>query len=164
MSNTEPIQPVEEPYVGYNIPYRGIVDHGVKSDNKFQDEIPELDYETIADPVQPLEQLEPLPVKLVNDNPRVRRMSRMFSYTLDNVTPIMILGEQESRTRALVFSNGEIVIANDPSQLPNNGFTQPNNQQALELLSMNAVYAIAKTTATVSIYMEYDVEIPSWEN
>lgn len=96
----EAIAPVPENYVGDNIPYRGTVNHGVPVDEPFidtdelmEEENPEPEY------APPVEEQEPVPVRIVQETDRERRYWRGNGYTV-GTTPICVLSRNDRRRQA----------------------------------------------------------------
>ena len=99
-SQVEAIAPVPENYVGDNIPYRGVVNHGVPVDEPFietdeleEEENPPTEY------VPPVDEQDPVPVKIVQETSRERVYWRANGYTIGTI-PICVLSRNDRRKRA----------------------------------------------------------------
>ena len=151
------LAPVPDNPAGANIPYRGVVDHGVPYEN--QEMFDEAHYYT-GRPVEyaPEEHdPDPIPVRVVNDGMReLRRFSAtqpVLSFSNGNaVQKVRLLGKNEHRTKALIrcvgrtdFLQTVFVFVGGPEVTPFDGYLMTNNQE-LTLNTTEEVWAYADTT------------------
>lgn len=154
-------------------PYRGLDVHGVPSAAVWQD-VPAPEVDTVKVPVyEEPEVQEPVPVRIVSEGGRERRLFRTYS---DSVKPLadvparMIVPLNEHRTKVTVYNtdtggNG-ILLASSPDALPLAGIpvasTATGNAKE-EFTSETPVYACTAngapgTVVRVVIKEEYAVQ------
>lgn len=153
----EDYTPVPDNPAGANIPYRGVVDHGVPVQ---QEELPDEAHYWTGRPVEYLpEETEPdpIPVRVVNQGAReLRRFSAtqpVLSFSNGNaVQQVRIAGRDENRTKLLIrvigrtdFLQSVFVYIGGPGVTPYDGYLMTNNQE-LPLNTTEEVWAYADTT------------------
>lgn len=155
-------EPAAEVYAGENFPYRGIETHGVK---------PTADPTNMPDwrsdgrlvpvlTVPPNVEIEPVPVRIVNEGSREIKRWRNSTYLVPD-TAVQIVGRDRTRTRVLirnVSTADPIFIGTDSSLTPTFGYVLDFGA-TLELFSTEEIWAIANPTDSVSlnILVEYSV-------
>lgn len=93
------LTPVIDEIAGVNLPYRGNVDHGVKSDEvENTDESHYWTGRPVEYAEEPKEDAEPIPVRIVNLGSREVKHFHVARYSIDNKAAQMVAGRSEQRT------------------------------------------------------------------
>lgn len=163
--NTEPIQPIIDSIEGDILPGgRGFAYHGVAPTERPEppegySDIVEIEYE------EPPESPSVVPVRIVNESARQQRHFRTTTIVLNPAgPPKMILGEDPTRTRAVVknVSTDDAWIGSTQQQA-GSMFGYPLSENETETLSTDQeVYAQsshASNTVTLCILSEYTINV-----
>ena len=156
-----PPEPEDYEYESPNIPYRGGVDHGVKSDNKVEDPPeydPALDHPEYAlEPVEP----EPVPVRIVQSGAREIRSWRVTrAYVTGSPALISDQNDQLSKVTVRNTSTDTTAYIGDTRDDCNSMFGYPLLPgDSITINTSRAVYGCSETgTVQVAIMREYVIE------
>lgn len=159
----EALKPEPEVYEGFNLPYLGVVDHGVEYTNEVVDPHVVDRTEEAIQYGKPAPDPNPVAVRIVNEGAQEIRAWRVHRYTV-STTPVQILNRNESRTRVFIKNNTAsrtLYIAPDSFiATATNGYPIANDDPAQELISEESVWAVADSlTVDVVIREEYTIEV-----
>lgn len=160
------VKPVPEHYEGVSFPYRGTENHGVDPGNVDVDEHYEFAYEDEPQQIPtlpPEEEVDPVPVKVVQDSARERMDWRAARFLVKDV-PQEIVGRHEKRKSLRIRVHGDtnpIYIGPDSGLRPYTGFRIPAGTELYPFSSTENVYAVADsgTEVEISVLYEFAVEL-----
>lgn len=160
---TEPIPPQMEAAEGDNIPYRGIVDHGVPVAHTFHDFAGYEDTEEGSDKEYEKEP-DPIPVRIVTAGGRELRRARTWQDIVPDTTTVRkIAGRNEARTSIVIYNNSAALVwvGFTESVTAYTGFPV-NNAGTLSLKCENEIFAVGTSGTPQQLCMceEYSVEEP----
>lgn len=161
----ERVEPVPEHYAGTNFPYRGTETHGVKPDPNVDYSDPEIRYDPEHDGdvnyvPEPVEH-DPIPVRIVNENPTEIREFRSARFTVGSPA-VQLLGKHDARYRTRIRNTdavNAIYIGPDSSVNSYTGYKLPAGAEIDGLTTTQEVWATTgdETTADISIMYEFAV-------
>lgn len=162
------LTPVEDNPAGDNVPYRGVVDHGVPWDESDARDVPGYgERDAVVYEQAPVEQ-NPIPVYIVNEGGReVRRMRTVRGVAGGSTNGRVrdILGFDEDRVSARIRNPGADIVyitenLSDWNGAVLNGYPLIQNE-SYETRSQEPVYAAVANAndASVNVIIEYAVAV-----
>lgn len=161
------LTPIPDNPAGDNVPYRGVVDHGVDWDESQSRDVPGYGDREVVTYEEPPNEPEPVPVRIVEEGSRERRRVRTVrAYAGGSTvgTSRAILGEDDMRTRARIknlHATKQVFISDtlmDFTGVFLNGYPLAPGE-SYETYSHEPLYAVVDDTADspVAVIMEYGV-------
>lgn len=153
----ESSRPIPDNYPDDNIPYRGpATTHGVIGFEPAPLDAEELDYGDPEVDFIPVETpaIGPIPVRIVNEDDAEIKSAFVGVFTLTGTSPVLILGEDRSRTNAkMMCLLKNVFIGPDNTVSPTNGFPIVFGASALDYNTTEPVYACCATGDTGTLYV-----------
>lgn len=165
------IEPAVEEYEGDNLPYRGVVDHGVSGSVDFREtseDMPDHDGRQVAVYEVPEDGPEPVPVRVVNSSRVERRAFRVitaYATAGSGASGRMILDQDESRIQATIRNPGggqHIHLSDVPHGCTADFGYSVLSGSSYVTQSQEAIYAAAPLAANdqlIQIAIEYRVSL-----
>lgn len=161
----ERVKPVPESYEGVNFPYRGTEKHGVEVPSDAEYNTREFQYEEESPDtyMEPLPEVEPIPVRVVNSTARERLDWRATRFLVKD-TAAQILGRHDRRKAVRIRNHdatNPIYIGNDAGMQSYTGYLIPAGAELYPFLSTEDVWAVSNsgTEVEISIMYEFAVEL-----
>lgn len=155
------IDPLPESYAGDNLPYRGLVNHGVKETDKPVGPVEHFDRGAATLPVYHdyVPEPEPIPVRVVGEGGSMIA-SRIAQVPIpSDGTVTQILPRMKNRKTAIVQngSGGIVTLLTDRNGQTWMGYSLAANAQ-FTVNAQTELYASSTAGSTVTVYVEYYVE------
>lgn len=162
VTDREAVQPVPEVYAGENLPYRGVMYHGVEPTTK---PAPPDEYNTgaVIEYEEPSPEQEPVPVRVVNESARFQLVARANIQTITATnTPIEVAGRDQTRVSFKLVNTDDadsVYVGFGPNMSNWNGVFLLTAGKDVSLKTKEPVWVMGTIDTIITWIAEYEVPV-----